>query len=394
MDRIVYRLTLDAHKGGIQKTLQGFLTGESLARRIIVNIVSNGKPLALTESHVASMYVTKPNMTAPCINECTIEENQIIYDVLQTDIDAEGIVKMQLKVIDGGKVLLSPAFALEVNESEADDTEATKTPTYTALESALLEAKAAYNSRVTSIEVTEDHVFRINYADGTAYESDVLTNLIGIKETEEKRIRAEEARSLAEALRATAEISRKEATEATIKATEAANGIVDDVHALLNGGGIATPSQIAAWDASVHQHDNKAILDATTASFTAEDKEKLDKSTEYVHPTSGVTAGTYRNVTVDSEGHVTGGDNNTTSIAEGGTGATTAEEARANLEAAYLYHQHGAKDITAGTFGGDVAAPASTNYGNALLRNAVIVDSDPGEGASVSYPSATLIFVR
>lgn len=51
----------------------------------------------------------------------------------------------------------------------------------------------------------------------------------------------------------------------------------------------------------------------------------------YTHPTSGVTAGTYRSVTVDANGHVTAGSNTTTTIAQGGTGATTASTALQNL---------------------------------------------------------------
>lgn len=53
--------------------------------------------------------------------------------------------------------------------------------------------------------------------------------------------------------------------------------------------------------------------------------------TVYEHPTSGATAGTYKSVTVDANGHVTGGSNPTTTIAEGGTGATTAKGAQYNL---------------------------------------------------------------
>ena len=51
----------------------------------------------------------------------------------------------------------------------------------------------------------------------------------------------------------------------------------------------------------------------------------------YQHPLSGVTAGTYRQVTVDSEGHVTGGNNTTLPLTQGGTGATTAAQALSNL---------------------------------------------------------------
>lgn len=48
---------------------------------------------------------------------------------------------------------------------------------------------------------------------------------------------------------------------------------------------------------------------------------------EYTHPDSGVTAGTYRQVTVDKQGHVTKGENPTLAISAGGTGATTAVDA-------------------------------------------------------------------
>ena len=49
---------------------------------------------------------------------------------------------------------------------------------------------------------------------------------------------------------------------------------------------------------------------------------------EYTHPASGVTAGSYRKVTVDTLGHVTAGENPILAIAEGGTGATTVAAAR------------------------------------------------------------------
>lgn len=52
---------------------------------------------------------------------------------------------------------------------------------------------------------------------------------------------------------------------------------------------------------------------------------------EYTHPASGVTAGSYRKVTVDTLGHVTAGENPILAIAEGGTGADNATAARTNL---------------------------------------------------------------
>nr|DAR44051.1 MAG TPA: tail fiber protein [Caudoviricetes sp.] len=57
--------------------------------------------------------------------------------------------------------------------------------------------------------------------------------------------------------------------------------------------------------------------------------------TKYSHPTSGVSAGTYTKVTVNAQGHVTGGSNPTTL---GGYGIT---------DAAAKHHTHGNADITA-----------------------------------------------
>lgn len=57
-------------------------------------------------------------------------------------------------------------------------------------------------------------------------------------------------------------------------------------------------------------------------------------NTVYTHPNSGVTAGTYKSVTVNAQGHVTGGSNPTTLAGYGIT------------DAAAKTHQHGNADIT------------------------------------------------
>lgn len=100
---------------------------------------------------------------------------------------------------------------------------------------------------------------------------------------------------------------------------------------------------------------------------------------------------------------------------KGGTGAITAAQARTNLGVAYgttaetvcqgnddrlsdartpTAHNQSASTITGGTFGGQVVAPAGTDYTTARIRNAIILSSDPGNGASVGYPNGTIIFVK
>ena len=90
--------------------------------------------------------------------------------------------------------------------------------------------------------------------------------------------------------------------------------------------------QILRWSAdgtAVWGADNNITYSPATQSanglMSAADKAKLDGiatgANAYTHPNSGVTAGTYRSVTVNSQGHVTGGSNPTTLAGYGITDA-------------------------------------------------------------------------
>ena len=175
MERINYRITLDAFKNGVQRTLQGFETSDKMSRRISITLMAGGDTYDIPFDHVtAVMYVTCDGVVS--VNDCTIDGNAIIYDVLPEDIAVEGITEMQLKLIEGRldgarEVLLSPKFALEVNESNASDEGAENTPTFTALETAIVKAQNVYDTRITGVEVDDDCTFRVYYADGTTYEN-------------------------------------------------------------------------------------------------------------------------------------------------------------------------------------------------------------------------------
>ncbi len=180
MDKVIYRITLEATKTGVQKKLQGFWTGEGQARQIVISLVAGSAPVNIpAENVVAVMYVSKPGVNGPCINPCVIDGNTIVYDVLAADVDTAGMVGMQMKLVAGGAdgaeaVLLSPEFALEVSQSRTGDAAAEQTATFTALEDALVKAQAAYAGSIQSITVTPDYMFVATYYDGTVYESDCL----------------------------------------------------------------------------------------------------------------------------------------------------------------------------------------------------------------------------
>lgn len=72
----------------------------------------------------------------------------------------------------------------------------------------------------------------------------------------------------------------------------------------------------------------------STNDYTTTEKNKLYGLSNYIHPGSGVSAGTYKSVTVNEQGHVTAGANPTTLSGYGITDAAT------------KLHTHGNDDIT------------------------------------------------
>lgn len=131
----------------------------------------------------------------------------------------------------------------------------------------------------------------------------------------------------------------------------------------------------------VLDEDHRFITDAEKATFAdkytkTETDNKIDEKIQnsaYVHPESGVTAGTYRSVTVDTKGHVTAGTNPTTLAGYGITDA--------NINAGVI--TLGANTITPLTAASDLDAtklknvvPLSCIPRGALERLVVVTDAE------------------
>lgn len=211
MEKITYRLTLDTFKGGIQKVLRGVYTGDVLSRRVAISLSAGSVPCKISdeESSVSAvMYVTKPSGVTNYGN-CEIVDNVVYYDIIQYDVDVEGIVEMQLKVMSEDSVLYAPVFALEVQQSKNSDTIAEQSPQFTALEAALARAEEVYRKRLVSIELTDDLVFIAHYGDNSTYESDAIKNALAfVDDAERARVIAENERVFAEEQRVLAELER------------------------------------------------------------------------------------------------------------------------------------------------------------------------------------------
>ncbi len=82
-------------------------------------------------------------------------------------------------------------------------------------------------------------------------------------------------------------------------------------------------------------------IDNADIHFTTAERTKLSgiaaNANNYTHPNSGVTAGTYKSVTVNAQGHITGGANPTTLAGYGITDAETKGAANSALTSAKAY---------------------------------------------------------
>lgn len=111
-------------------------------------------------------------------------------------------------------------------------------------------------------------------------------------------------------------------------------------------GGVKVGTNLTITNGVLAAKDTTYSAATTSAEglLSAEDKTKLDgiaaNANNYSHPNSGVTAGTYKSVTVNAQGHVTAGTNPTTLSGYGITNAYTKTETDSAISTAVANAGH------------------------------------------------------
>jgi len=161
-----------------------------------------------------------------------------------------------------------------------------------------------------------------------------------------------------------------------------------------------TTTNKSNWNtAYTHSQSTHARTDATKVADSTTNGNILINGSEtnvYTHPNSGVTAGTYKSVTVNAQGHVTGGTNPTTLAGYGITDAETKGAASSALASAKEYtdsvasgkantnHNH---DTTYDKKGAaDSALASAKSYADSAATTAAnAVKNDLLNGAGTAY---------
>ena len=160
---------------------------------------------------------------------------------------------------------------------------------------------------------------------------------------------------------------------------------------------VVTKEDIAGLGVAITDTTYDDATQSTHGLMSTEDKIKLDGiadgANKYVHPESGVEAGTYKSVTVDANGHITAGSNPTTIEDYGITDAYTKTEVdtelgkKANAADAALTGTPTAPTATKGT---NTTQIATTEFVNTAISesiaaaDAMVFKGTLGTGGSVT----------
>lgn len=165
-----------------------------------------------------------------------------------------------------------------------------------------------------------------------------------------------------------------------------------------------------------HSHSNKNVLDSITATKISQWDNAASGSSGVTSLTdlgvsataaelnymSGVTSNVQTQLNskaASSHGtHVSYSTtvpnmNGTASTGSASTVARSDHTHPTDTSRAAVSHTHAASNITAGTLGGQIVAPADTSYETNKVRNGVLTSTDPGVGAESSYVNGTIIYV-
>ena len=162
-----YRLSLDIHETESGLSLRA-KKGDTI-RKIYVTLMDGGVPYRITQDCSAAFTARKPDNTI-LFNDAVIENNAIVYELTPQTTAAAGQVRCEVRLYGGdGRLITSPRFFLDVDDTVfTEGDEVVSEDEYTILEDAIDEVhQAVADAKAEVDQVVEDFQKRVDSGEFT-----------------------------------------------------------------------------------------------------------------------------------------------------------------------------------------------------------------------------------
>lgn len=154
---VVNKLRIELNNQKI-RTSVSICKGDTISRTICITLLNSGTVYDIPTNAIATLMAVKPDGKT-VYNDCTIQGNEIQYNVTNQLITMEGDVECQIKLtMEGNVVLDSPVFVLRVYGKLFDESILESTNDFSALQSYCIRAETAAEKTENVIRDTRESV--------------------------------------------------------------------------------------------------------------------------------------------------------------------------------------------------------------------------------------------
>lgn len=155
MNDSIKRISLDIHRPSSNEVVN--VKRGDTARTIHISLVEGGVPYIIGEDCYAVFTAKKPDSKV-VYNDCTIENNAIIYEVTEQTVSVKGRVNSEIKLYGAdGKLITSPKFTILVYDTVYDDGDKVESSDeFSALTSLVSDTQKAVKEAQDAIEVAQE----------------------------------------------------------------------------------------------------------------------------------------------------------------------------------------------------------------------------------------------
>lgn len=164
---VTYKIQLDVKK--VASQLSFSICKGDTGRRLVIQLISDGKVFNLSKGNYAVFSATKPDGTV-IYNDCTISNDVITYDITEQTVSSIGNVEGEITLYDStGYVITAPKFSIIVYDSNRSKVDLASYDELEALDQLMINEAARIEQEVLRVENEEQRGVHEAYRIASTY---------------------------------------------------------------------------------------------------------------------------------------------------------------------------------------------------------------------------------